>query len=98
VLVVVKLVQRHLPGKGLYLVAALSGLTDVDAITLSMAGYAREGGDARIAVGAIAIAAMTNTLVKCGLVLALGAGTLRPRIALATGLTALAGALAVLAS
>jgi uncharacterized membrane protein (DUF4010 family) len=34
----VKLTQVHFPGGGYYVVAGLAGLTDVDAITLSMAG------------------------------------------------------------
>ena len=41
VLLVVKLVQNYFPGEGFYVVAALAGLTDVDAITLSMAEYAK---------------------------------------------------------
>ena len=36
VLLVVALVQMYWPGRGLYMVAALAGLTDVDAITLSI--------------------------------------------------------------
>src|SRR5262249_41030542 len=43
VLLVVKFVQVRFPGEGLYMVAALAGLTDVDAITLSMAQYAMSG-------------------------------------------------------
>jgi uncharacterized membrane protein (DUF4010 family) len=82
---VVKLVETYSPGESFYVVAALAGLTDVDAITLSMADYARDG-DARIAAASIVIAALTNTLVKCGLVLALGARGLGLRIAAATGI------------
>src|SRR5439155_794340 len=54
VLLVVRLVQVRFPGKGLYMVAALAGMTDVDAITLSMAEYARSG-DAHVAVNAIVL-------------------------------------------
>jgi len=63
VLLVVKFVQIRFPGKGLYMVAGLAGLTDVDAITLSMAEYARSG-HARVAVNAIVLASLTNTTVK----------------------------------
>ena len=66
VLLVVKIVQEHFPPDGLYAVAALAGLTDVDAITLSMAEFAKSG-DARVAVIAIVIAALANTIVKCGM-------------------------------
>ena len=81
---VVKLGQLYLPGGGLYVVAGLAGLSDVDAITLSMAEFALQGGDASTAVGAIAVAAIANTLVKCGLVLALGSRSLRMRLLPAT--------------
>jgi uncharacterized membrane protein (DUF4010 family) len=83
VLVVVKLVEQQYSGQGLYVLAALAGLTDVDAITLSMAEYAKQG-DVRTAVVSIVIAAISNTLVKCGLVLILGSRALMTRVVLAT--------------
>jgi len=84
VLLVVKFVQIRFPGKGLYMVAGLAGLTDVDAITLSMAEYARSG-DARVAVNAIVLASLTNTTVKCGIVAVLGGTVLRRAVLIATG-------------
>jgi len=98
VLLVVKLVQSLLPGQGLYLVAALAGLTDVDAITLSMANYAKSGGDENIAVGAITIAALTNTVVKCSLIVSLAAPALKTRMLVATGLIIVGGGVAFFAS
>jgi uncharacterized membrane protein (DUF4010 family) len=78
VLVLVKGVERYFPSEGVYVVAALAGITDVDAITLSMAEFAKAG-DANIAVTAIVIAAFSNTLVKLGMVAALGGrGIKRP--------------------
>jgi uncharacterized membrane protein (DUF4010 family) len=91
VLVLVKGVQLHLPGQGVYLVAALAGLTDVDAITLSMAEYAKAG-DPETAVAAIVIAALTNTAVKCGAVVLLSGGALQRPILLVTGTILAAGA------
>lgn len=96
ILVLVELVRRYLPGQGMYVVAALAGLTDVDAITLSMASYARGGGDADVAVRAIGIAAMTNTVVKAGMVAALAAGGLRQRILVAAAAVLVGGVVAVL--
>jgi uncharacterized membrane protein (DUF4010 family) len=90
VLLVVKLVQTHFVGQGLYLVAGLAGLTDVDAITLSMAEYALTG-DPQVAVRAIVIAALANTAVKCGIVAALGGAVLRRGILAATGAILAAG-------
>jgi uncharacterized membrane protein (DUF4010 family) len=49
---------------------SLAGLTDVDAITLSMSEFAQSG-EAQVAVIAIVIAALSNTLVKCGMAFAL---------------------------
>lgn len=84
ILLGVRLVQTYAPGRGIYAVAALAGLTDVDAITLSMAGYAGEGNDPRTAAIAIAIAAIANTLVKGGYVVAVGAPPLKRMTTVAT--------------
>jgi uncharacterized membrane protein (DUF4010 family) len=96
VLLVVKLVQTYAPGHGVYFVAALAGTTDVDAITLSMAQYARAGSN-QIAVQAITVAALTNTVVKTVMVSVLAdAGLRRPVLAAAT-LVLVAGALSLAA-
>jgi uncharacterized membrane protein (DUF4010 family) len=91
VLVVVKLVERYFPGPGFYPVAGLAGLTDVDAITLSMAGFVRDGGDLVTGRNAIVIAVLSNTLVKGGMVLALAAPALRRRVAVAVVVVMAAG-------
>jgi uncharacterized membrane protein (DUF4010 family) len=96
VLVVVEATRRLLPGQGMYLVAGLAGLTDVDAITLSMASYARDGGDPEVAANAIGIAALTNTVVKAGMVVMLAAPGLRRRVVVAAGLVLAGGVTAVL--
>jgi uncharacterized membrane protein (DUF4010 family) len=88
VLLVVKLVQLHAPDRGMYFVAALAGTTDVDAITLSMAQFAISG-SADVAVASITIAALTNTIVKAGMVAALASHRVRALV--------LGGAAAVLA-
>jgi uncharacterized membrane protein (DUF4010 family) len=90
VLLLVKLVQLYFPSQGIYLVAALAGLTDVDAITLSMAEYAKAN-DPGTAIRAIVLAALTNTLVKCGMVVSLGGAGLRKPILLATAAILAAG-------
>jgi uncharacterized membrane protein (DUF4010 family) len=92
VLLVVAAARRYFPGQGYYVVAALAGLTDVDAITLSMAGLARDGGaDAATATVAIVIAALANTLVKCGIIVATAAAALRVRVVVVTLLVVAAG-------
>jgi uncharacterized membrane protein (DUF4010 family) len=57
---------------GLYASAALSGLADVDAITISVANMHRHGLATGTAVGAITVAVVANTLVKAGIVVFLG--------------------------
>jgi uncharacterized membrane protein (DUF4010 family) len=98
VLMVVALVQRHYPGQGLLVVAALAGLTDVDTITLSMADYAGGGGNASTAVRAIVIAALSNTVVKTGTVAALGSARLRRLVLLSGVLIVGTGTIVLLAT
>jgi uncharacterized membrane protein (DUF4010 family) len=90
VLLAVKIVQEHFPPSGLYAVAALAGLTDVDAITLSMSEFA-QGGEARVAVIAIVIASLTNTIVKCGMGFVLGGERLGKKLLAATSVTLAVG-------
>jgi uncharacterized membrane protein (DUF4010 family) len=59
VLLLVKVTQFYFPGGGVYIVAALAGLTDVDAITLSMAEYAKANPPTAAAI-AVVIAALSN--------------------------------------
>jgi uncharacterized membrane protein (DUF4010 family) len=90
VLLMVKVVQQNLPAESMYVVAALAGLTDVDAIALSMAESAKTS-DASLAVNAIIVAALTNTLVKCGMVMTLGAPALKAPVVVATAAILAAG-------
>jgi uncharacterized membrane protein (DUF4010 family) len=97
VLVVVAAVERYLPSQGYYLVAALAGLTDVDAITLSMAGVARSGGASlATAATALVVAAVANTLVKCGMVVATASAGLRRSIVTVTVTVVVVGIATVL--
>ena len=94
ILLVVKIVgDLDLPG-GLYVVAALAGLTDVDAISLSMAQHAR-GGATLVATIAIVIATLANTAVKAGMAASIGSAGYRRLILAATALIAVAGAAAI---
>ena len=90
VLLIVKLVQTYAPDRGVYFVAALAGTTDVDAITLSMAQYAKSG-DATVAVNAITIATLTNTVVKAAMVTTLASPGLRKPILLGSAAVLAAG-------
>ncbi|HEY3146971.1 MAG TPA: MgtC/SapB family protein [Dongiaceae bacterium] len=94
ILLLVKIVGA-LQQEGLYLVALLAGLTDVDAITLSMSQYARGGGAAQVAVIALVIAALANTAVKAGMAVVIGSPDYRRPILAATALIGVAGATAI---
>ena len=73
-----KLGQQHLPQSGVYAVAALAGLTDVDAITVSMGERVRGApADAGIAATAILVACLSNTVVKTGMAIGMGRGLAR---------------------
>jgi uncharacterized membrane protein (DUF4010 family) len=92
VLLVVAIAERYAPPQALFGVAALAGLTDVDAISLSMATQARADTVAiGVAAAAIVIAALSNTLVKFGMAWTLGAPALRRPLAIATGSLVVAG-------
>jgi uncharacterized membrane protein (DUF4010 family) len=95
ILLVVKIVGDLNREEGLYLVAALAGLTDVDAITLSMTQYARDGGAMTVVVAAIVIAALANTFVKAGIAATIGGAQYRKPILAATALLAVAGAASI---
>ena len=68
--------------QGLYVLAMISGLTDVDAITLSLARMGREGLALDTVVWGILLAAMTNNLVKAGLAVALGGQAVGSRVSM----------------
>jgi len=95
VLLVVKVVQAYAPESGMYVVAALAGTTDVDAITLSLAQYARSG-SATVAAHAITIAVLSNVVIKTGMVVALGSAAMRRSILLATAAILATGVAAIL--
>ena len=63
--------------EGVFVAAGISGLTDIDAITISMADYGRDAGRLVTAGVAILIAAFANTLVKYVFCLVFGNARLR---------------------
>ncbi len=68
VLIAAKAANMWFGESGIYATSIFSGLADVDAITLTMATLAKEGAiDTNIAVTAIILAAMSNTVVKFGI-------------------------------
>jgi uncharacterized membrane protein (DUF4010 family) len=69
---------RHFFGdSGLLLSGAVLGLTDVDALTVSMARTPASGGSPAVAAQAIAIGIFANCVLKTGLAVALGSPRFR---------------------
>jgi uncharacterized membrane protein (DUF4010 family) len=92
-----KAAQVYLGDAGLYLAGAIAGLTDVDAIALSMAQLAlSDAASADPAARTIVIAVAANTLFKAGMVVSLGSPGLRRVILGATGVILAAALLAAL--
>jgi len=78
---------------GAYAVAAVAGLLDVDAVTITMAESAARGTVATAtAEGAIVVALLVNTAVKAAFAVALGGRPLVRSAGAVLALTALAGA------
>jgi len=74
ILILVAFAQAHLGNAGVYLTSAVSGLTDVDAITISLSGMAGREMSLAVAATAILIAALANTLTKYGICIVAGNG------------------------
>ena len=93
VLIAVAASKEHLPDTGLFVIAALSGLADLDAITLSTARLVEaERLSTDSAWRSILIAALSNLVFKSGLVLTLGDRKLFRDVAWLLGVSSLFGA------
>ncbi|NHN42669.1 MgtC/SapB family protein [Halorubellus sp. JP-L1] len=81
---------------GLYATAFLSGLADVDAMTLTLSTLAAEGAvSTEVATTGIVIAAIANTAVKAALAWVLGTRELGTLVAVVLGVVAASGLLLV---
>jgi uncharacterized membrane protein (DUF4010 family) len=78
--------------QGLLPLSFLSGLTDMDAISLSIArDHATADSMLELATRAVILAAVSNTLLKAGMAIVLGSPGLKVRIGIVLGATALVG-------
>lgn len=96
VLFVAKAAQTYLGTGGLYASSILAGLTDVDAITLSVTDLHRSGLATPIAATAITLAAVTNTIVKSSMAITIGGAVLGKTVASILGGALVAGGAAFL--
>jgi len=89
-----QLIRRAWGASGVWTSAALLGLTDVDALTVSMARDVAGSASLQVAAAAIAIGTTSNTVLKTGLALILGTAGFRK----VAGATLLVMTLAAVAS
>ncbi len=94
ILLLARAATEYLGAAGIFAVAAVSAVADVDAVTLAFTQLGARDGAWRVPAAAIALAAVTNTVVKLGIAWWRGAGSYRPRVAAALGAMAVAGAVA----
>jgi uncharacterized membrane protein (DUF4010 family) len=98
ILFAVAAVKERFGSSGLYVVAALSGLTDVDAITLSTSALVKaERLPATTGWRVIVVAKLSNLLFKYGAVVALGQRRLWLTLAAAYGVALVTGLALLLA-
>lgn len=88
VLFAIAWVQQNAGDTGVLASATLLGLTDVDALTVSMTRYGADAAHTAVAATAIGIGVLANTALKLALTLGIGAPAFRVRAA--AGLLALA--------
>lgn len=96
VIVVTRATLNLFGTQSLSAVAFVTGLGDLDAITLSVAKLAPHSLPADAAAQAIAIAAVANLLAKAGLAASAGSSGYAVRLAIATAIAVLAGAAGLL--
>src|SRR5690606_34516179 len=77
ILLVVSYSNEYLGEKGMLLSSAIAGLSDIDAITISVSKIAGESLALNIASNAILIATISNTFVKLGIGIWAGSSLLR---------------------
>ena len=73
---VVRVADHWLGSGGVYAVAALSGVADVDALGLSVAQASRGSMELQVAATAVVLAAAVNTAVKVGMAAGIGGSAL----------------------
>ncbi|NTV27676.1 MAG: MgtC/SapB family protein [Methanothrix sp.] len=95
VLLISKLASIYFGDAGIYAASIVSGLADVDAITLTLSTLAKSTLAPNVAVASITIAAITNTLVKLCIAYVLGTREFGNRIAAIFLPTVLTGLIAL---
>ena len=96
VVFVVKMATVWFGGTGLVVASFISGLTDLDAISLSLSNLLRDGQiDPALAAQGVVLAAVANSIMKGVLAASLGDSALRRRVLVILGATAAIGLLSI---
>ena len=93
ILLAVRAAQVYFGDGGTYAASALSGVADVDAVTIAFSRLGPMADDWRTPASAVTVAVVVNTIVKMGLGIGVGGGRFRRHVAVALGLMALVGGL-----
>ncbi len=91
--VTTKLLTRVGGGEGIYALAALSGIADVDAMTLSMSRLASDPGSVTLAANAVLIVVAVNTISKAVIGWITGGAEYGKRLLMAAAAAIAAGAM-----
>jgi uncharacterized membrane protein (DUF4010 family) len=95
IVLLVRWAQSGFGGAGLYTASFFSGLTDLDAISLSLSQLREEGRvGADTAARALLVAAGANSLLKAGMAASLGSAAMRRPVLLVLGTTVVVAAAA----
>jgi uncharacterized membrane protein (DUF4010 family) len=95
VLLATEIVRTTIGDTGVLAVAALSGIADVDAVTISMAELARDADRVTLSVQAIGLAVAVNQVVKSAMAWSIGGRGIGVPVAASSAGAILAGALAL---
>jgi len=93
VMVLTRWLKSYFGDLGTYFVAAISGIADVDPITLSMAHVAKSAQDITVAGNAILLAILTNSIFKASLTWLIGNPALSARVGGCSIISIIAGAM-----
>jgi uncharacterized membrane protein (DUF4010 family) len=90
----VKVIRAQGWTQGMLPLSFVSGLTDMDAISLSLArDYGVEESPSALATRAVVLAAISNTLLKTGMAVVLGSPGVKLRVGIVLGATMVIGVL-----
>lgn len=88
--------QEYFGNMGIYVTSVVSGVLDVDAITVSLANLSKDGVSNSVAVTGITLAAITNTISKAVIFFMLGSREVAKKIFMIFGIILLVGLISLM--